>query len=324
MDRGRKKIIKIKTLDLISVVLGLIMFVEWILLSYYYWNNMFIRSLCFAVFGFTGLMICIYMSGKPPAWAAGRRKRLMLHRIKKSYLFARKNFMYAFFLTLFVSIAFGDPSEKNVREMEQQSSREEKVFYDKLTLREKTLASEKKLFKKSWKHWGKLSYRQKKEILERVIDVEATNLGLDYSVTLVIKDLEEQIEGRYRDYEIQLQKKIFETDSFLGLVENISHEMYHSFQQREIDALEKNILPASQEKNEKAQDTVLSDGDGGEKRQVVQQWKKEFENYQDGTEGEDALSEYYYQEVEITARAYSKQRVAAYKKVLRHKKHPVY
>ena len=75
MDRGRKKIIKIKTLDLISVVLGLIMFVEWILLSYYYWNNMFIRSLCFAVFGFTGLMICIYMSGKPPAWAAGRRKR---------------------------------------------------------------------------------------------------------------------------------------------------------------------------------------------------------------------------------------------------------
>lgn len=316
MGSGKSETIKTRTLDLVSGVLGLIMFVEWILLVHFHWENLFLRVLFFAVFCFTGLMIGIYLFRKPPSWAAGRKKRLYFHRLKKSYLFARKNFMYAFFVTLIVSIVWGNPSEKEVRQAEQAISREENVFYDKLTLHERTLDSERKVFRRAWKQWERLNESQKKEVLERVIDVEATNLGLGYSVTLVIMDLDELIEGRYRDYEVQLQRKNFETDSFMKLVENISHEMYHSYQQREIDAYETSVSSAGKGRifGEKMGD--MSFLYSREKRQVIRQWKEEFEDYNDGTGGDDAIEQYYYQEVEVTARTYSERRAEEYRKAM--------
>lgn len=300
---------KEKTIDIVSSVLGIAMFIEWILLLHCYWEIRLIRVMCFATVGFTGIMIALYMFRKAPAGSAGRTKKLMRRRVRRSFLFARRNFMYAFFITLFASLLCGNTTGKNVQTEGQQMTREEQVFYDKLTLHERTLDSERKLLKKAWKKWDQFSVKRKKEVLERVIDIEATNLGLGYSVTLVIKDLDDMIEGRYRDYEVQLHKTYFETDSFLELVEAVSHEMYHSFQEREIDEYE---------------ETVLTDGETGdasffygrERRRVIENWKEEFAHYQDGGTGEtEEIRKYYYQEVEMTARAYSERRVEQYKKI---------
>ena len=315
MGSGKSDTIKTRTLDLVSAVLGLIMFVEWILLIHFHWENLFLRVLFFGVSCFTGLMIGIYLFRKPPSWAKGRKKRLYFHRLKKSYLFARKNFMYAFFLTLMVSIVWGNPSEKEVRKVEQEVSREE-VFYDKLTLHERTLDSERKVFRRAWKKWDSMNDSRKKEVLERVIDVEATNLGLGYSVTLVIQDLDELIEGRYRDFEVQLQRKNFETDSFMKLVENISHEMYHSYQQREIDAYDASEQSVGKGKKFDEKTGDMSFLYSRERRQVIRQWKEEFEDYNDGTGGDDAIEQYYYQEVEVTARMYSERRAEEYRKAM--------
>lgn len=275
---------------------------------YLYRKCLFVKVFCIIALFLTLLPILLYMFQKNLVRMHDKKKKILKYRVRKSFFFARRNFTYVLLAVIAFSFIYGAVPVKE-KTKESTSKITIKIeSYEKLPLKCRSLKSMKGEFKNAMQNWNTYGETEKEEILEKVIEVEATNLGLGYSVHLSIWDLDDICYGRYRDFEIQLQRKHFQNDSFLEQIKTLSHEMYHSFQSKEIDLYEKEIRQASNlfDKNSHYSE---------ERKKIAKKWKEEFDNYISGTDAE-TIVQYYFQDIEISARAYSERRYQKYLGIL--------
>ena len=281
---------------------------EGVYIVYLYRKCFFIKVLCIMALFLTMLPILLYVFQKNPVRMSDGKKKILKHRVKKSFFFARRNFTYILLIIIVISFIYGAMPVKGEKKENASKITIKIESYEKLPLKSCSLKSMKGKFKNAMQKWDIYSETEKEEVLEKVIEVEATNLGLGYSVHLSIRDLDDICYGRYRDFEIQLQRKHFQNDSFLEQVKTLSHEMYHSFQGKEIDLYEKKTRQAG---NLFDKSFYYSE----ERGKIAEKWKEEFDNYISGTDAE-TIEQYYFQDIEISARAYSERRYQKYLEIL--------
>jgi len=138
--------------------------------------------------------------------------------------------------------------------------------------------------------WEAASKEERIELLQVVVDAEAQHLGI-WAPQLKAGSLSELslVMACYDGVSNEITYDTYYLANRPGFdaVETCCHEVYHGFQQSVCKGLADEPLP------------------GARKR-----WQSEFDNYVSAAGGSDA---YRQQDVEVTARAYAKQRVAAYR-----------
>ena len=234
---------------------------------------------------FTFSMVGLFLLKKMPAVSKRKKWQIMKRRIRRSTRFIFKNYMYALLCILIISAIYPPVKDNSAQKIDR--------------------------------YWKELDEEEKKQVLERVIEIEASHLELGYGITLFIKDLDDIVIGRYRDYEIQIQRKYLKEASFLQQIENITHEMYHAYQSLEIERFE-SIRSQDEKGGLKKEDGSYLYGE--ERKNAVRVWQKEFDEYEGGADAADsasALLRYYYQAVEVSARSYSERRTEEYRRFMK-------
>lgn len=264
---------------------------------------------------FSFYKVLLFWLKKMPEVTKWKKRQIMKRRIRRSIRFILKNYIYAFLCILIISSMY--PSAKYNSAQKDDKSEAVVDFIDKIHLTERTMESEREILWQADRNWKEFDEEEKKQVLERIVEVEASHLGLGYSITLFVKDLDDIVIGRYRDYEIQIQRKYLKESSFLQQVENITHEVYHAYQSLEIERYE-SVQSQDEKDGLKKEDGSYLYGE--ERKNAVRVWQKEFEEYEDGTDAADsesALLRYYYQTVEVSARLYSERRTEEYRRFIK-------
>ena len=140
--------------------------------------------------------------------------------------------------------------------------------------------------------WVDLTLAERMNVLEWIAAVEGDALGLPFAVQVTEGELEDRVQGTYRNQErqITLSRKLVRNGSALEVLDTLAHELYHAYQYCVVELYQK---------NEAYQDMLLFSAANAEV------YCREFENYQSGTEG--GFSEYFNQQVEIDARAFARE-----------------
>lgn len=142
--------------------------------------------------------------------------------------------------------------------------------------------------------WEKLSYEEKMNTLQIILNIETTYLTIN-PITLKSTKLETNTIGQYLYDEntIYIDSDILETCAPLTALDVICHECRHAYQHYVVNMLDW------------SQDSVNSHYF----YRQAKQWKLELEDYTDGYRNYDL---YYQQNIEIDARDYAKKSVKAY------------
>lgn len=140
--------------------------------------------------------------------------------------------------------------------------------------------------------WIDLTLAERMDVLEWIAAVEGDALGLPFAVQVTEGELEDRVQGTYRNQErqITMSRKLVRNGSTLEVLDTLAHELYHAYQYCVVELYQK---------NEAYQDLLLFSAANAEV------YCREFENYQSGTEG--GFSEYFNQQVEIDARAFARE-----------------
>lgn len=143
--------------------------------------------------------------------------------------------------------------------------------------------------------WQTLTLQQKLDVLQTVIDLEQSSLGLPYALTARVAQVEGDVIASYNDRSltITISADDLETRSGGYMLEAICHEAYHAYQYRLLD-----LYTAAPEQSRSLQ--VF---------RSVEQYEKEFRDYESGEEDFEA---YYTQACESDARDYAEERVQWY------------
>ena len=143
--------------------------------------------------------------------------------------------------------------------------------------------------------WIKLNTKEKLEILQVVLNIEANYLGLNKQLIIDSSDLKENTIGNYQNQTsiVTIDAEYLNEEHCIDVVEVCFHEAYHAYQYFMIDQLKKNKIDPS--------NTYLYN--------KVSLYLKETEHYkcEDG---------YYYQNLEIDARSYADGRIDNYRREL--------
>ena len=264
---------------------------------------------------FTFSMVGLFLLKKMPAVSKRKKWQIMKRRIRRSTRFIFKNYMYALLCILIISAIYPPVKDNSAQKINKSKTAAD--YIEKIHLTERTMESEREMLRQADRYWKELDEEEKKQVLERVIEIEASHLELGYGITLFIKDLDDIVIGRYRDYEIQIQRKYLKEASFLQQIENITHEMYHAYQSLEIERFE-SIRSQDEKGGLKKEDGSYLYGE--ERKNAVRVWQKEFDEYEGGADAADsasALLRYYYQAVEVSARSYSERRTEEYRRFMK-------
>lgn len=143
--------------------------------------------------------------------------------------------------------------------------------------------------------WERLSEAEKKDLLEIVVQIERTYLGLSHDLNLEITSFENpQVKGCYCDITrtIEISRDLLDKPNGLEAVSSISHEARHAYQRNIVDLY--NSTPAAFQKLLLFQD--------------AENYSSDFASYVGGEAGVD----YFQQTVEIDARNYATDSVIEY------------
>lgn len=168
------------------------------------------------------------------------------------------------------------------RELFSQTSFEALAIQNKAVLR--NLSNDK---------WSNLSYEDKMDTLQTVVNIEATYLTIS-PITLKSTKLEDNTVGQYSYDEniIYIDSEFIAISESTDALDTICHECRHAYQHSVVDMLDW------------SQDSVNSHY----YYRSAQQWKLEFNDYQSGQFDYDT---YYQQSIEVDARVYAERSVDA-------------
>ena len=87
--------------------------------------------------------------------------------------------------------------------------------------------------------WAKLSSGEKLSVLQTIANIERNYFGLPNEVTVVSGALEKDLLGHYNDntHTVCISVDSLEHDDARECLDTITHECYHSYQARQVDAL---------------------------------------------------------------------------------------
>lgn len=146
--------------------------------------------------------------------------------------------------------------------------------------------------------WGNLSHEEKMDVLQTVVNIEATYLTIS-PITLKSTKLEDNTVGQYSYDEniIYIDSEFLAISDSADVLDTICHECRHAYQHYVVDMLDW------------SQDSVNSHY----YYRSAQQWKLELNDYRDGQLNYDT---YYQQSIEADARAYAERSVYVYMEFL--------
>lgn len=145
-------------------------------------------------------------------------------------------------------------------------------------------------------NWQKLSEEEKRAVLEAVVEIESSYLGLAYVPLLDVVDMEEGHLGGYvrgRDHILINLSELMEEDGWSAL-DTLCHEVYHAYQEMQVELYED--LDSPYREMELFHDAAV--------------YAEEFRDYKDGDE--DGYDLYYEQQCEEDARNYAYERSLDY------------
>lgn len=135
--------------------------------------------------------------------------------------------------------------------------------------------------------WAELSQDEKLEILNVILQIERTYLGIPYELTLTVKSLSNGDTGSFSPSDQCVAIAPSQLEFPWESVQTICHESFHAYEQTIVELY--NVTP------ETYRNLLLFDS--------APTWAAEFANYIESSE--DTMDEYYEQEVEIAARNYA-------------------
>ena len=150
-------------------------------------------------------------------------------------------------------------------------------------------------------HWDNLSLQEKLNVLQTVANIEKQRLGIPHDLLVTAQLLDDSMAGCYnhRNKTITIALSVldrsFSESTPSHALEIITHECHHAYTHTLIELYESS---ASQYQS-------LSCFD------AVREYKQEYSNYKNGSEGAD-FYDYYSQRVEIDARTYAQKATQEY------------
>ncbi|MDO5132497.1 MAG: WG repeat-containing protein [Eubacteriales bacterium] len=138
--------------------------------------------------------------------------------------------------------------------------------------------------------WETLTVQEKLDVLQTVANIEQRYLGIPHELNVGASNLPEDVAGSYRDitHEIQVDLDCLIHETPRLLVETITHEAYHAFEHRTVDAY--------REASKQMKPLRLY--------QDARHYEDEFMDYESGNDVE-SFWKYYFQACESDAREYA-------------------
>ena len=140
--------------------------------------------------------------------------------------------------------------------------------------------------------WDSLTFSEKQAVLQQAANTEANYLGICKPLRVTIVDLDDRVYGRYikKDHTVQIDRDHVANSPAEEVLATLCHEAYHAYQTAVVETF------AHAEKEKQA--LLLF------RRAEI--YQEELQQYQDGTVD---YEDYYVQELEKDARAYSRSAV---------------
>lgn len=219
-------------------------------------------------------------------------KKYLLHRLKYELIFV-------FIASVILLPVFGVELRMNDNEHFIDSMKTEIVEMKEAYLLKENLKEASKI-----EEWEALSDKEKEEILNVFLKIEAGKYGMNILPELIIVELEENCLGKYsKEYDtIYIHSKMVqkETDPYIVL-HVLCHEMNHRFQHIEVEFMEKIMDDPEYEVYHNSK--MFED---------IKVYAKEFKNYVPG-DTEENYEDYAEQSIEIAAESYAQNAVREYK-----------
>ena len=146
--------------------------------------------------------------------------------------------------------------------------------------------------------WDACSLAERLSVLQVVADIESRYLGLPQGLTVRTDLLGDSTLGTYSytACRITIDTEHLENDPPEEVLDSVAHECYHAYQRFLVDL-------------------YLDNDEQFRSLQIfrpVRDYAEDFANYTDGQDTDEAALSYYYQTVEISARAYAREAVTDY------------
>lgn len=216
-----------------------------------------------------------------------KRKEIRRKRLRYSFLGAR-TITALCFSVLIAYITWGSITGSYILQPKTVPTKNT-VYSEEYTIKN-NINTLKKL---KQEEWTKLTIQEKLEVLQVVCNVERNYLGVANTISVKAGALDDNVLGHYEDekYTVVINSEHLKNSSAESVLSTVTHECYHCYQHRLIDLYDNS--------NEIDKNLAMFNH--------VEEYKDEFKNY-----NSDGGDEYYYQSVEVDARAYAQSAVVDY------------